>query len=144
MLALARPDGQWGRVRGSPRAQCAREVTMLNEAEIKQSLARERLLGKGRGSRGFTERTRQAVVQYVGQRQREGARLDALARELGLAPMTMRRWLEEAGLYRPAPTFVPVVVKEDDGASFVVRGPGGLVVEGLSLAQVAELMRRLA
>lgn len=68
--------------------------------------------------------------------------LASLARELDIAPQTLKRIVTRA-----AAPLVPVrVVARSSRASsaLVVRGPCGLVVEGLDMGGVAELIRALS
>jgi hypothetical protein len=105
---------------------------------LRQSLARA---AEGRGRPRYPEALRQRVVAHVRDRRARGASLGLLANELGLAVPTLVRW---SG---PRPAFRPVVVAPASPAApghLVVHGPGGLRVEGLTLEEAAELLRRLA
>lgn len=64
----------------------------------------------------------------------------SLARALDMAPQTLARF---AGATR---TLVPVRVIDDpsDAADVRVRGPRGIVIEGLSVVGVAELIKALS
>ena len=67
--------------------------------------------------------------------------MTSVARELGLNVETLQRWLPLATA--PA-AFVPVRVASSSTGSFaVVHARTGLRVEGLGLADVVELLRRL-
>ena len=66
----------------------------------------------------------------------------SIARALDVAPQTLARIAAAA-----APVLVPVRIVDDAPAAGVrvhVRGPRGIVIEGLDLAGVAALIRELA
>lgn len=105
---------------------------------LRQALARA---AEGRGRPRYPEALRQRVVAHVRDRRARGASLRQLADELGVAAPTLVRWAE------PRPAFRPVLVEPTPQAApghLVMHGPGGLRVEGLTLEQAAELLRRLA
>lgn len=105
---------------------------------LRQALARA---AEGRGRPRYPEALRQRVVTHVRDRRARGASLRQLADELGLAVPTLVRW---GG---PPPAFRPVLVEPAPRAApghLVVHGPGGLRVEGLTLDEAVELVRRLA
>jgi transposase len=105
---------------------------------LRQALTRA---AEGRGRPRYPEALRQRVVAHVRDRRARGASLRQLADELGLAVPTLVRW---SG---PRPAFRPVVITPASPTAsghLVVHGPGGLRVEGLTLEQAAELLRRLA
>jgi hypothetical protein len=93
------------------------------------------------------------LLSYTVARRRQGARLVEVAAELGMKSYTLARWLGEK---KPTASFERVevvapakVIVVDEAApaaerKLVVHGPRGLRVEGLELADVAELVRRVA
>jgi len=85
------------------------------------------------------------AVEYFRRRRAAGTSLAAISRELGVKRHTLVGWTA-APEVPAAPRFVPVSVVADAPAAskVVVHGPGGVRVEGLDLAGVAELLRRLA
>ena len=95
-------------------------------------------LPQSRGRR-FTSQLRADVERYARRRAAEGASKAAIARELGVSGPTITRALK-----RPTRALVPVRVVSEPVSPVVVRGPCGVVVEGLDVAQVAKLMRELA
>lgn len=86
-------------------------------------------------------------VRAVALREEDGLSIDRIAERLGVSPATVVRWLasrsEEA-------SFVKVEVVADVPepapplAAAVLLAPGGYRVEGLDVASLAELLRRLA
>ncbi|APR75265.1 Hypothetical protein A7982_00611 [Minicystis rosea] len=113
--------------------------------EIRAALVRNNV-GFGRP---YPEATRQAVLELVEQRRREGVGLSRVAKELGVSATTLRKWGQKESA-TPAPraeaTFraVEVVAKPVVASSLVVHGPAGLRIEGATMADIAELVRRLA
>lgn len=97
---------------------------------------------RGPGKR-YPAELKQRGVEYLRARQAAGTPLSAVLRELGLRRETLAGWSapEETG---ERPRFVPVTVEEAAAGRVVVHGPGGLRIEGLDVAGVAELLRRLA
>ena len=97
---------------------------------------------RGPGRRYPAELKRRGEV-YLRARRDAGATTSAAARELGLRRHTLESWCGSLSLERPA-QFLPVSVVEMPTAGLVVHGPRGLRIEGLDVAGVAELVRRLA
>ena len=99
---------------------------------------------RGRG-RGYPKGLMGKLLSYTVARRRQGAKLVEVAAELGLKSHTLSRWLGEK---RPSASFerVEVVATAASPAArkLIVHGPRGLRVEGLELADVAELVRRVA
>lgn len=111
-------------------------------------LARVRL---GRVSRGnpYPAALRARIVAYVDARRATGAaRTRAACAELGIPEISYSRWRRSSSTptLSVAGGFVPVTVSAPrrEEAGFVVHGPSGVRVEGMSIAQLAELIRRLS
>ena len=86
---------------------------------------------------------RRQGVAYLAARQASGATASAVARELAVRRDTLLWWTRPRRAAKPG--FVPVsVVGGQPIDQIVVRGPHGVRVEGLDVAGVAELLRRLA
>jgi len=85
------------------------------------------------------------LLSYTVARRRQGAKLVEVAAELGMKSHTLSRWLGEK---KTSTSFERVEIVASAAApaarKLVVYGPRGLRVEGLDLAEVAELMRRVA
>lgn len=114
---------------------------MQREAREFRTVA-ERLFGAKlrRGDCYPAELKRRAVVAAEKAR-RHGVAHAVVARELGVHPDTLRGWL------RPSQdvALVPVRITESEAAARpVVHGPRGLRIEGLALADIAEILRLLA
>jgi hypothetical protein len=86
---------------------------------------------------------RRRGAAYLRERQAAGAPLSAVLRELGIRRETLAGWAAPAET-ESSPRFVPVSVIETPTGRIVVHGPGGVRVEGLDVAGVADLFRRLA
>jgi len=99
---------------------------------------------RGRG-RAYPKGLLEKLLSYTVARRRQGAKLVEVAAELGMKDQTLSRWLGE----RRAPKqFVQVVaapaaVAAPASLALVVHGPRGLRIEGLDVAAVAELVRRV-
>jgi transposase len=110
--------------------------------ELQQELSK--LSPRGRG-RPYPKGLMGKLLSYTVARRRQGARLAEVAVELGMKPYTLARWMGEK---RPSASFerVEVVASATPTPSrtLIVHGPRGLRVEGLELADVVELVRRVA
>ena len=94
--------------------------------------------GGGQG-RPYSLSERAQALEYAARRRREGAGLLRIARELGIARGTLVKWIA-------MPTFDIVKVADVAARSVhaTVHGPRGLRIEGLSVAEIVELIRSLA
>src|SRR5271165_3603651 len=109
--------------------------------EIRTALVRS---NEGIG-RPYPAHLRAQVLAHVERRRRAGIALGAVAAELGLAATTLRMWKRNtAGTAHPAFCEVEVVPAPAPPSTLVVHGPAGLRIEGASVADIAELFRRLA
>jgi hypothetical protein len=107
--------------------------------ELKSELS---VLGpRGRG-RPYPKGLLEKLLSYTVARRRQGAKLVEVATELGMQNQTLSRWLGEK---RAAKRFdrVEVVPVAPTASAILVHGPRGLRIEGLDLAAVAELVRRV-
>lgn len=110
---------------------------------------RAALAGRGGRGRAYPQALRRRAVDYFIQRRAEGAAPADIGPEIGLGRDTLIRWGREMrGTDEPPAAFELVRVVEPPPAaasrSIVVHGPAGLRVEGLDVAGVAELLRRLS
>jgi hypothetical protein len=97
----------------------------------------------GRGIRYSSELHEQAVA-CARVRLRGGSSLLAVARDLGLRPQTLARWLEEKGRKsRLRPVEITAHGPTSQRGAPVLVTPGGLRIEGLDLESLAVLLRRL-
>jgi len=101
-----------------------------------------RLGRRGNGTR-YPALLRQRGAEYLRARRGSGTPLGTVARELGVGGGTLLRWAAEAR-GRAGAAFIPVRVTAPPVATgMVVHGPGGLRIEGLDVATLVELLRRL-
>jgi len=110
--------------------------------ELKSELSELGPRGRGRPyPKGLLEK----LLSYTVARRRQGAKLVEVASELGMQNQTLSRWLGEK---RAAKRFERVEVVSAPVASIatpiLVHGPRGLRIEGLDIAAVAELVRRVS
>jgi transposase-like protein len=104
------------------------------------------------GARGRTTpypaELRNEAVDYARERRGQGATWSLIAQELGLGIDSLTRWVELAGGRDDAQPFRRVALKVGEppaaAGTLVLHGPGGVRVEGLDVATVAELLRRLS
>ena len=113
--------------------------------ELKSEIAKLGPRGRGRPyPKGLLEK----ILSYTVARRRQGAKLGEVAAELGLRDQALSRWLGEK---RSAKRFDrvevvaagPAVAPPPATSTIVVHGAHGLRIEGLALAAVAELVRRV-
>jgi transposase len=109
--------------------------------EIRTALVRS---NEGLG-RPYPAHLRAQVLAHVERRRRAGIALEAVATELGVAATTLRKWQRTATSTAP-PAFceVEIVAPSAPPSALVVHGPAGLRIEGATLTEIAELVRRLA
>jgi hypothetical protein len=98
--------------------------------------------------RPYPEAVREAVMDVVDQRRRKGVGLAGVAVELGVSATTLRKWgrsVRSARALVAKPKFreVEVVAASPLASAIVIHGPAGLRIEGATIADVAELVRRL-
>jgi transposase-like protein len=114
---------------------------------------------RARGTRRqFDESFRAEMVGYVRARQAEGGTQEEAAKEVGLSAWTLSRWGrggQSGPVRRGRPPrqrlegsnggFHPVEVKSEarSPGALVMHGPGGVRVEGLSVQQVAQVLKEL-
>jgi transposase-like protein len=104
-----------------------------------------RRLGTRGAGRRYPEELKREALAYFGERRRQGASIAGVAKELGVRERALSMWVAT-----PRPTgkasFVPMAVVADAprAASAIVVHAGGLRVEGLDVATLAELLRRFA
>ncbi len=98
--------------------------------------------------RPYPVHIRSAVLAHVERRKRAGVGFETSAAEIGVSPTTLRKWKREAsaGADSGPVAFceVEIVEPRSPASTLVVHGPAGLRIEGASVADIAELVRRLA
>jgi hypothetical protein len=123
----------------------------VDKAEIdrlKRAIAHDRK-GSTRPGVAFNKDLRDQIVTHAQTRLSAGERVLGIAESLGMQGDTLRYWLAGLGAERAGKTsqFRRVrVVKAEPGAEagLTLFGPGGTRIDGLSLAQAAELLRRMS
>lgn len=108
--------------------------------ELNERLASERGGRTGRGLR-YSAALRHEVVGAAGEAKAGGLAVGTIARQLGVRPRTLHRWLgagEGEGRFRLVRLRR---VKDADGVAIV--SPAGFRVEGLDLGAAATLLRLL-
>jgi transposase len=103
--------------------------------------------GEGVG-RPYPVHIRRAVLAHVERRKRAGVGLVTCAAELGVSPTTLNKWKRgaPAGADAEPAAFceVEIIAPRPPASTLVVHGPAGLRIEGATVADIAELVRRLA
>jgi AraC-like DNA-binding protein len=117
---------------------------MDEEARRFREAARRTRGGRSGPGIRYSRELHDQAVRYAKSRMHDGSSLDSVARDLGLKPQTLSRWLEEKG---GKARLRPVEVAPPDSTSgrgpAVLITPGGLRVEGLDLESLAQLLQRL-
>lgn len=94
--------------------------------------------------KGPSERFKRKVLMRWRWLAERGMSLDQAAREIGMTTADLQRW--SRGQEAEAPLIVPVQIEAESTArrEIVVVLGSGVRVEGLTIADVAELLRRLS
>lgn len=93
----------------------------------------------------YPEELRRTAVEYHRQRQEEGASVRVVAAELGVSGLSLSRWSRSLG--RPGHGFRAIELVAEPvrcAGPLIVHGPRGLRIEGLTVADVVELVERLS
>lgn len=119
-------------------------MTKATIEDIRTALVRS---NEGVG-RPYPARLRRAVLALAEQQKRAGVSLGSFAAEVGVSATTLRKWKRDAkgggGAATSAFCEVEIVAARTPASALVVYGPSGLRIEGATIADVAELVRRLA
>jgi transposase-like protein len=115
----------------------------LTVDEVRRALGEKT---NARGYRMFSEEGAGAAVRFALQRAESGVSAGRVAEELGLKGWTLQRWLQNfrRGDGRERKGFHRVDVKAAVPAKPVVHGACGVRVDGLSLDEIARLLRELS
>jgi hypothetical protein len=118
--------------------------TTRKAAEIRAAV---RALGTRGQGRRYPEALKRKVLTYLAGRRKAGRGLRTASAELGIPQRSITLWSISP---RPlsSPKFVPVTVDATTAAEvpeprLVVLGPIGVRIEGLDVAMLADLLRRL-
>jgi len=107
---------------------------------------------RGRG-KAYPLALRRKAASYYSARREQGASQREIGLELGICFQTLQRWAARLDVTPHvsalAPSFERVEVIDLSASAprrgpLVVRGPGGLLIEGLDLDSLVELVRRLS
>jgi len=108
--------------------------------ELKRTLSELGPRGAGkRYPKGLLEK----LLSYTVARRRQGATLVTIGEEVGMSWKTLARWMggrKSRARFERVEVIEPVAVV---ARPLIVHGPRGLRVEGLDVAGVAELLRKL-
>jgi transposase len=114
-------------------------------SELRAALSAAERKGAGRP---YPEELREAAVTYFRHRREQGARAHDVEAELGVSGISLSRWSRRPTSLRPSFRQVEIVEAHPEPSAscsvFVVHGPGGVRIEGMAVAEVAELLRRLS
>ena len=131
MLAVARLDG----------FEVRSDDGRVDEIEGQAESLRLKLQRSRDSRRRVSEELRAEAVAFARAAHASGERYKAIASTLGLKPDTLMRWCRRGGEPKK---FARVAVKRALPPRLTVHGPAGTRIEGLSLDQVAELVRALS
>lgn len=107
---------------------------------------------RGRG-KAYPRSLQITAASYFRAKRAQGASQRDIGEELGIHEDTLRRWasaLSDAPPLESTPPsdFAPVEILDAapprPRGAILVRGPGGLLIEGLDIDSLAELVRRLS
>ncbi len=116
------------------------EATNEQREQIVQVVA---LMGKqGRGQR-FSKELKAAAAEYCEARRAKGATFGELEKELGIKNQTLGRWCQHKRRQGRSKFRRVQIVNHKPTSSLRLFGPCGIRVDGLSIAQLSELLRRL-
>lgn len=117
--------------------------TRKRAAEIRAAIRALGVRGKGRR---YPEAVKRDVLAYLAERRKVGRGLATTSAELGIPERSIKIW---SSAPRPSstPTFTTMQIADAPEVlptRIVVHVPGGVRVEGLDVASLADLLRRLA
>jgi hypothetical protein len=122
---------------------------MLNDNEEKQLKEEIDQCGPKGTARRYPKELREKITRWVKVQREKGVRTEVIASTLGVSWESLARWAGERGPSsqgdRPrlrAVRVTPSPLESTEGR-LTVRTPQGFAVEGLDMAGVIELMRRL-
>ncbi|MDI1437705.1 hypothetical protein [Polyangium sorediatum] len=107
---------------------------------------------RGRG-KAYPLSLRRKAASYYCARREQGASQRDIGLELGICFQTLHRWATQLDVTPHVPTLAPTFERVEvielpasapQRGPFVVRGPSGLLIEGLDLDSLVELIRRLS
>ena len=115
----------------------------LTASELRTALAAAERQGAGRP---YPEPLRRAAVAHYHRRQQQGASLQEVEAELGVSGISLVRWSRVTPAltsgFREVAIMEAVPEASAPSSKIVVHGPRGVRIEGLHVADVAELLQR--
>ena len=106
----------------------------------------EKLGPRGKGRR-YPEAVKREVLAYLAERRKVGRGLKTTSAEPGIPERSIKIW-SSAPRPSSALRFIPMEVGDapdvSPAAGIVVHAPGSMRIEGLDVASLADLLRRLA
>lgn len=118
--------------------------TTKTAAEIRATIRRLGPRGKGRR---YPEELKRDALGYVAERRKVGRGLRTASAELGIPERSLHMW-SSAPRSSSTPSFIAMTLADvpepRPAGGIVVHAPGGVRVEGLDVASLADLLRRLA
>ncbi len=139
---------------------------MEEAKKLRAELSRERAAGRGSGKRGYSTELRQKTVAYIRRERAAGRSVEEVLAAVGLSrptyyawggavrPRTSRKGFRRMEVVAASTTASPLTCNVSDGATLartlppcesriLLMAPSGVTVVGMSVAEVAELVRRL-
>jgi len=94
--------------------------------------------GRRRQGRRYDTELRALAVRHVVEQQRRGRRIEDSAEELGIHPLTARRWLKARPAFRQVEVSDPAA-----STSYVIVTPDGFRIEGVGREDLGEILSSL-
>jgi transposase-like protein len=118
-----------------------------DEAKALREAVEQKQREQGRGP--FEPELKEQLIAHVKDRYASGESVGKIARSLGLSEQTVWCWrkhfqAKNRGSAKLRQVAIALVEPQTEKHQLVVRGPAGLVVEGIALGDLVELWRRLA
>ncbi len=117
-----------------------RNQITTRQDQIRRAVAK---LARG-GKRRYPARLRRRIADYARNQIESDVSLTQVSSDLGVGHPTLIRLLEEAPPRMRRVRVTASTRVTDSSAILVVRGPGGIVIEGLDVDGAAALLRALA
>lgn len=115
------------------------------KGELSQLRRRVEALGRRHRGARIPSSLRTAIAAYAADGRAAGASCRGIAERLGVSAESIRRWTVPTRVRPGGSELVPVrVVAEAAAGRLTISSPAGYRVEGLSIDEAAELLRRLA
>jgi transposase-like protein len=129
---------------------------MVRVEELRQRAEKEREQGCGRGGKGYSEAFRKDAAKCVLAELENGVRRTRIAKGMGVGWSTIEQWLPKTNKRKPRKLFRRLSVTKSqatdardrvgvEGATstrIVVTSSSGLMIEGLTVLDLSELLRR--